>query len=65
MNGISNWVLGAVTALLALVGLYVASNAHDEVGYYGGLLFFVFAVGLILYQIKRAFNRREHGGSAH
>lgn len=59
MNGVSDWILGGVTAVLAVIGLYVASHAHDEVGYYGGLLFFVFAVGLIFFQIKRGFDRRE------
>ena len=59
MNGLSDWILGGVTAVLAVIGLYVASHAHDEVGYYGGLIFFAFAVGLIFFQIKRAFDRRE------
>jgi hypothetical protein len=59
MNGISEWVLGGVTAVLGVVGLFVAARAHDEVGYYGGLIFFLFAVGLILAQIKRAFDRHE------
>ena len=59
MDGISDWILSAVTAVLAVVGLFVASRAHEEVGYYGGLIFFVFGVGLILLQIKRAFDRRE------
>jgi trans-aconitate 2-methyltransferase len=45
--------------VLGLVGLFVASRAHEEVGYYGGLAFFIFALGLILLQIKRAFDRRE------
>ena len=59
MNGLSDWILGGVTAVLAVIGLYVASHAHDEVGYYGGLIFFAFAVGLIFFQIKRDFDRRE------
>ena len=59
MNGISDWILGGVTSVLAVVGLYVSSHAHDEVGYFGGLVFFIFAVGLILVQVKRAFDRRE------
>ena len=36
MNGVSDWILGGLTAILAVIGLYVASHAHDEVGYYGG-----------------------------
>jgi uncharacterized membrane protein YfcA len=65
MNGVSDWILGGVTAVLAVIGLYVASHAHDEVGYYGGLLFFIFAVGLIFFQLKRGFDRRERGHNHH
>ena len=65
MNGVSDWILGGLTAILAVIGLYVASHAHDEVGYYGGLIFFVFAVGLIFFQIKRGFDRREQGSNHH
>ena len=59
MHSLSDWILGAVTAVLGVIGLYVAAHAHDEVGYYGGLLFFVFAVGLIFLQLKRGFDRVE------
>jgi hypothetical protein len=65
MNGISNWILGGATAILGIVGLYVASHAHDEVGYYGGLIFFIFAVGLILFQVKRGFDRLERESERH
>jgi len=65
MDGLSDWVLSAVTAVLGLVGLFVASRAHEEVGYYGGLAFFIFALGLILLQIKRAFDRRERELNQH
>jgi hypothetical protein len=61
MNGINDWILGSVTAVLSLVGLFVASRAEEEVAYYGGLVFFAFAVGLILFQVKRAWDRREQG----
>ncbi len=59
MNHVNDWILGGVTAILAVIGLFVASRAHDQVGYYGGLIFFLFAVGLILFQIKRGYDRRE------
>jgi hypothetical protein len=65
MNGLSEWILSAITAVLGVVGLFVASRAHEEVGYYGGLIFFVFAVGLIMFQVKRAFDRRERELSQH
>jgi hypothetical protein len=65
MNGLSEWILSTITAVLGVVGLFVASRAHEEVGYYGGLIFFVFAVGLIMFQVKRAFDRRERELSQH
>jgi hypothetical protein len=65
MDGLSDWILSGVTAVLGVVGLFVASRAHEEVGYYGGLIFFIFAVGLILLQIKRAFDRRERELNQH
>ena len=52
MNNVSNWVMGAVTALLAVGGLFVASTAGEGVAYYGGLLFFVFAVLMVFMFIK-------------
>ncbi|MBT5459321.1 MAG: hypothetical protein HOK82_22205, partial [Rhodospirillaceae bacterium] len=47
MNHVGNWVMGGVTALLAVGGLFVAATAAEGVPYYGGLLFFVFAVLLV------------------
>ena len=65
MNSVSDLILGGVTAVLGVIGLFVAARAHDEVGYYGGLLFFIFAVGLIFFQIKRGFDRREREPNHH
>jgi hypothetical protein len=61
MNSVSDLILGGVTAVLGVIGLFVAARAHDEVGYYGGLLFFIFAVGLIFFQIKRSYDRHDSG----
>ncbi|MBT5048518.1 MAG: hypothetical protein HOM58_08435 [Rhodospirillaceae bacterium] len=52
MNHVGNWVMGGVTALLAVGGLFVAATAAEGVPYYGGLLFFVFAVLLVFMFIK-------------
>ncbi|HXV26092.1 MAG TPA: hypothetical protein VED46_17780 [Alphaproteobacteria bacterium] len=65
MNGVGDWILGGATAVLGIIGLFVASHAHDEVGYYGGLLFFIFAVGLILFQVKRRYDRLEQESERH
>lgn len=52
MNHVGNWIMGGVTALLAIGGLFVASTAAQGVAYYGGLLFFVFAVLVVFMFIK-------------
>jgi hypothetical protein len=53
------WLLGGVTALLGVIGLFVAARAGTDsaVGYYGGLLFFALAVALVLYLIKQSYDR--------
>ena len=65
MHGTANWVLGGMTAIFAILALYVASNSHEAVGYYGGLAFFMFAVGLIFYRVKRAWDEIERQGPGH
>ena len=65
MHSVSDLVLGGITAVLGVVGLFVAARSHEEVGYYGGLLFFIFAVGLIFLQIKRGFDRHDAGTHPH
>ncbi len=52
MNHVSNWVMGGITALLAVGGLFVAATAGQGIAYYGGLLFFVFATLLVFMFIK-------------
>ena len=65
MHGTANWVLGGMTAIFAILGLYVASNSHEPIGYYGGLAFFVFAVFLIFHRIKHAWDDIESQRHGH
>ena len=51
------WVLGGVMALLALLGLGLASRAEDDVLYGTGLGLFVFGVLFIFYLIHRNVGR--------
>ena len=51
-----NWVLGSVTSVMALGGLFVASHVGYGVAYYGGLLFFVFAVLFVMLLVKVGFD---------
>lgn len=60
MNHLSNWIMGAVTCAMSVGGLFVAANAGHGVPYYGGLLFFVFALGFVFMLIKVSFDQAEH-----
>lgn len=59
--GARNWVLGGVTAILGLGGLFVAarSGVHGPVGYHGGLVFFVISVLIVFYLVKLTFDEAE------
>lgn len=52
MNHVSNWVMGTLTAVMAVGGLFVAANAGGGVAYQGGLLFFVFGTLLVFHLIR-------------
>jgi hypothetical protein len=51
------WVLGGPMALLALLGLGLASRAHDDLLYGTGLGLFAFCVLFIFYLIHRNVGR--------
>lgn len=58
MSGdVGPWVLGGVMALLALLGLALASRAEDNVFYGTGLGLFVFGVLFIFFLIHRNVGR--------
>lgn len=59
MNNLGNWIMGGITAVLAVCGLFVASTAGHGVGYWGGLLFFLFAVGFVFLLIKVSFDHAD------
>jgi len=52
MKQLGNWIMGAVTAIMAVGGLFVAANAGHGVAYYGGLFFFLFAVLFVFHLIR-------------
>ena len=58
MNHVGSWVLGAVTALMTVGGLFVAARAGHGMAYYGGLIFSAFAVLFILLLIKTSFDQK-------
>ena len=51
-----NWILGSVTAVMGIGGLYVSSHAGFGVAYYGGLLFFLFSVFFIFMLINVGYD---------
>ncbi|MBI1208495.1 MAG: hypothetical protein GC191_14580 [Azospirillum sp.] len=61
------WILGGVTGLIGMLGLFLSSRAADETFYYGGLIAFVVAIIFIFGMVKSAFDRAEaraHGDNA-
>ena len=58
---LKNWVLGSATGIMSLGGLFVAANAGFGVAYYGGLLFFLFAVLFVLFLVKVDFDEGKQG----
>lgn len=59
-----NWVLGSVTAVMGVAGLFVSSRAGHGVAYYGGLLFFLFAVLFVILLIKVDYDDAKEATSA-
>ena len=51
-----NWVLGSVTTVMGVAALFVSSRAGYGVAYYGGLLFFLFAVLFVILLIKASYD---------
>lgn len=47
------WIFGAVMALLSLLGLFIASRAHDPIFYAVGLVIFAFGLAFIFWLIAK------------
>jgi hypothetical protein len=47
------WLTGGMFGIISILGLMMASKAHDTVGYYGGLAIFIGAVLVIFFLIHR------------
>jgi len=62
MTQLGNWIMGAVTLIFAVAGLFVAARAGHGVGYYGGLAFFLFAVFFVYLLVKVSFDKAEEEG---
>jgi hypothetical protein len=59
MNFISSWLVGGLAAALGLLGLVLASRAHDGAVELFGLLLFLFSVLFAFGLIRSAYDARE------
>ena len=59
MDNMSNWILGFCTVVMGIGGLFVAANAGEGLGYYGGLAMFVFAVLFVFFLIRTSMDHEE------
>jgi hypothetical protein len=64
MQDFNRWIWCGVAFLFGVIALFVSARGGpgEPVAYYGGLLFFAFAVGFVLYLIKLHFDhaKRPH-----
>lgn len=49
----AQWIFGVIMGLLSMLGLLVASRAHDPMLHTAGLLFFAFGIGFIFWLIAK------------
>ena len=52
-NSMGPVIFGALMGLLSLLGLFVASRAHDQMAYAVGFLLFAFGVAFIFWLIAK------------
>ncbi len=60
----SNWIMGILSGLAGLIGLFMAAGARDLGIYVFGMALMAFAVLFCWFMIKTAFDeaeRRSHG----
>lgn len=64
MQDFNRWIWCGIAFLFGVIALFVSARGGpgEPVAYYGGLLFFAFAVGFVLYLIKLHFDhaKRPH-----
>jgi hypothetical protein len=49
----SNWIFGVLMGVLSLIGLFLASRAHDQMFYVFGLVLFVFGVLVVFWLVHQ------------
>ncbi len=61
MAGTGPWILGGIIAATALYALAIASHAHSQGVYLGGLAYAGFAVLFIMGMIRRGYDKFDSG----
>ena len=59
MSGLTMWIVGALVAILAAIGLFVASGAHGGSMYTAGLIVYAAAAAFEFWLIKKYFDQQE------
>mgnify|MGYP000526492068 CR=1 FL=1 len=59
------WIFGVVMALLSIVGLFMASRAHDAVLESAGFLLTAFGLAFIFWLIARNTGHPAHRSEQH
>lgn len=59
MNPLGSLITGIVAGLIGLIGLYLASHAHQGAMYAAGLIIFAAAMLFDFFLIKRWFDTQE------
>ena len=59
-TGSERWLFGILMAVLALIGLVMASRAQDDMFYITGLALFAFGVLFNFSLIAKSVGRRDH-----
>ena len=59
------WIFGVIMAILSMVGLFVASRAHDQMLVLTGFLLVGFGLAFIFWLIARNTGHPAHHGEQH
>ena len=59
------WIFGVVMALLSMIGLFMASRAHDGVLEWAGYLLTAFGLAFVFWLIARNTGHPAHHGEQH
>lgn len=59
MQGTSNWILGGVFGLLAILSLFIASHGHGDTQETYGLVLFIACVLGVFWVINKAYSDKK------